>query len=113
MHELSVVEAFLKVAIEHAEKEKAEKIVKINIVVGELSGVVDDSVDFYFTFLSKNTIASEAVIDFTSIKTSLKCRECGELFHPEKNNYACPKCTCQQVDIVGGRELYVESIEIE
>ncbi|MBN2240154.1 MAG: hydrogenase maturation nickel metallochaperone HypA [Dehalococcoidales bacterium] len=112
MHELSIVESFLQVAIEHAEKEKAERIIKINIVVGEMTGVVREAVDFYFNFLSRDTIASQATIDFKHIRTRLRCRDCGELFHPENMNYRCPKCDCRQVDIVGGRELYVESIEI-
>lgn len=113
MHELSIVESFLKVAIDHAEKAEAEKIVRINIVVGELSGVVEDSVDFYFNFLSKNSIASEAEINFTQIKTLLRCRNCGEQFYPERDSYQCPKCDDPQVDIIAGRELYVDSIEVE
>ena len=113
MHELSIVESFISVAIEHAEKENAERIVRINLVVGEMTGVVKEAVEFYFSFLAKDTLASHAEIDFKQVKTRLRCRDCGELFNPDNMNYLCPKCGSEKVDIVGGRELYVESIEIE
>jgi hydrogenase nickel incorporation protein HypA/HybF len=112
MHELSIVESMLKVALEFAEKAKAERIVKINLVVGELSGVVKESAEFYFTFLSKDTIASRATINFNQVKTRLRCRNCGELFYPEFV-YRCPKCSDKAVDIIAGRELFVESLEVE
>jgi hydrogenase nickel incorporation protein HypA/HybF len=113
MHELSIVESMLAVVLENAEREKAEKILKINLFVGELSGVVQESVEFYFNFLSRDTIASQAVINFNHVPTKLRCRKCGEIFTPDKLSYQCPACGDQQVDIIAGRELYIESLEIE
>lgn len=113
MHEMSIVESFLQVALEHAEKAKAEKIVRINLVIGELTGVVQESVEFYFRFLSKETIASQAVINFNQVNTRLHCRNCDVLFYPEKHDYRCPSCHEQRVDIIAGKELHIESIEIE
>ncbi len=60
MHEQSIVESLLALAIENAEKAKASKILRIYLVVGELSGVVEESVDFYFSIPGKDTIASES-----------------------------------------------------
>jgi Zn finger protein HypA/HybF involved in hydrogenase expression len=40
MHEQSIVESLLALAIASAEKEKASKILRIYVVVGELSKVV-------------------------------------------------------------------------
>lgn len=113
MHEMSIVESFLQVALEHGEKAGASKIVSINLVIGELTGVVQESVEFYFRFLSKETIAAGAVIHFNQVNTRLRCRNCDTLFYPEKHNYRCPSCNEQRVDIVAGKELHVESIEIE
>jgi hydrogenase nickel incorporation protein HypA/HybF len=113
MHELSIVESLLTVALEHAERAEAEKILKINLVVGDLSGVVRESVEFYFTFLSKDTIASQAVINFNRITTRLRCRKCGEMFTPDNHSYLCPACGDRQVDVIAGRELYIESLEVE
>ena len=60
MHELAITEEILRIAIEHAERAQAKRVTDINLVVGELSSVVDDSVQFYFDFgedLSPETAA--------------------------------------------------------
>jgi len=113
MHEQSIVDSLLELALENAQKGKAVKIRKINVVIGELSGAVDESMEFYFNFLRQGTIAEEAVLVFTHKPAQLQCRQCQTAFTPEKQGYQCPKCHSTAVDIVGGRELYLESLEVE
>jgi hydrogenase nickel incorporation protein HypA/HybF len=113
VHELSVVESLLSVALEHGEKARATRILKIHVVVGDLSGVVDDYVSLYFRFLSEKTIASGADVVFRHTPARLRCRSCGTVFSPGKLDFHCPGCNGQQVDIIGGRELYVDSLEVE
>ena len=113
MHEQSIVESLLALALENAEKAKASKILRIYLVVGELSGVMEEAVDFYFSFLSRNTIAAEASIFYRHVPAQLRCRDCNTIFLPEKLNYHCPNCKEQQVEIIAGRELYIDSMEVE
>ena len=113
MHEQSIVESLLSLALEKAEKAKANRIIRIYLVVGEFSGVVEEAVDFYFSFLSKNTIAADASLFYSHIPAQLRCRNCDEIFTPEKLDFHCPKCKEQQVEIVAGRELYIDSMEVE
>ena len=113
MHEQSIVESLLALAIESAEKEKAKKIRRIYLVVGDLSGVVDEAVEFYFSFLSKDTIAAEASLFFMHIPAQLRCRNCNTVYTPKRLDFNCPDCKEQQSQIVGGRELYIESMEVE
>lgn len=47
MHELSITQAILDLALEEARKANAEKIVKIDLVVGELTGIEPEYVRFY------------------------------------------------------------------
>jgi len=113
MHEQSIVESLLALALENAEKAKASKILRIYLVVGELSGVVEEAVNFYFSFLSKDTIAAEASLFFMNIPGQLRCRNCNTVFNPERLDFHCPNCKEQQVEIIGGRELYIDSMEVE
>ncbi|MGD0662630.1 MAG: hydrogenase maturation nickel metallochaperone HypA [Syntrophorhabdales bacterium] len=113
MHELTIVESLLTVVLENAERAQATKVLKINVVVGDLAGVVDDSVVFYFNFLSEKTIAAGARLVFTHAPARLRCRACDIIFSPEKLDFHCPTCKEQQVDVIGGRELYVDSLEVE
>ena len=46
MHELSITEQIADIAIRHGEKNAAEKITDLYLVIGELSTVIDDSVQF-------------------------------------------------------------------
>jgi len=113
MHEQSIVESLLSLALENAEKTNARKIIRINLVVGDYTGVMEDAVDFYFGFLSQNTIAAGAKINYTHVPGQLRCRDCDILFPLQKHDYRCPRCQGSRVEIVGGRELYIENMEVE
>jgi hydrogenase nickel incorporation protein HypA/HybF len=113
MHEQSMVESLLALALKNAEKAHARKIVSIHLVVGDYTGVVDDAVSFYFGFLSQDTIAAGAKIEYTHVAAQLRCRDCDLLFPLQKREHHCPKCEGKRIEIVGGRELYIETMEVE
>jgi hydrogenase nickel incorporation protein HypA/HybF len=113
MHEYSITESVLNLALEKAREANASRITRINLVVGDLSGVVSDCVQFYFDFISKDTIASGAKLDFETKSTMLRCRKCNRDFAPQDRNWTCPECHETGVEIVSGRECYMESIEVE
>ena len=60
MHELGITQEVLNLALGEAKAAKAKRISRINLVVGEASGVVDDSVQFCFELLSSESIAKDA-----------------------------------------------------
>jgi hydrogenase nickel incorporation protein HypA/HybF len=113
MHEQNITESLLALALKHAEQAKAARVLKVYLVVGEFSGVVDSSVEFYFSFLSRNTIAEGAEIIFTHVPAKLHCRDCDAVFTTEILDLHCPSCRGQQLEITSGRELFIESLEIE
>jgi len=113
MHEQSIVSSLLSLALEKAAKANARKIVGINLVVGDYTGIEEDAVNFYFGFLSNNTIAAGARIHYTRVPGQLRCRDCDILFPLQKHAYRCPECEGKRVEIVGGRELFIENIKVE
>ena len=113
MHELSITQSILSIALEKANEANAGNISRINLVIGELSGIVDDCVQFYFELLSKDTIAAEANLSFQRPPAQLRCRSCAMVFSPSNGGWECPDCRGQSVEIVSGRELYIDSIEVE
>ncbi len=113
MHELAVTKSLLDIILEQAKAANATKINKVNLVIGELSGIVSECVRFYFDFLKKGSIAEEASLIFEIIPAQLKCRQCLLIFSPEEVLWNCPHCHSQQVEIVAGREFYVDSLEVE
>ena len=113
MHEFSITQSILSIALEKANKVKASRVSKINLVTGELSGIVDECVEFYFDFLSKDTIAAQASLSFHHPPTRLRCRNCTTIFSPNNLEWVCPNCREAKIEIISGRECYVESIEVD
>ena len=103
----------MTLALEKANEVKASKISKINLVTGELSSIVDECVQFWFDCLSKGTIAAGACLSFERRPTTLRCRNCGAVFTPTNYDWACPDCHEASIEIISGRECYLESIEVE
>jgi len=113
MHELSITQSIMSIALEQASAAKANRITKINVTIGELTGIVDECVQFYFDELSKGTLAAEAKLTFDRPPTRLQCRNCSRIFSPNDLCWTCPDCQSQKVEIISGRECYVSSIEVD
>jgi hydrogenase nickel incorporation protein HypA/HybF len=113
MHELSVTEQLLNTTLEHAERANAGRVLKVNLVIGELTCFMEESVRFYFDILSEGTIADKALLSISSIPARGRCGQCRNDFSPKETDWLCPRCGGSLGDVISGREFYVESIEIE
>jgi len=113
MHELAITQAVIGLVSEHAEKAEARKVVRINLVVGELTGFVGDFVQFYFDHMTKGTIMENAELTFKTIPTTGRCRDCSKEFEVKEMDWTCPSCKGNSIQLVGGNELLVESIEVD
>ncbi len=113
MHELGVTQNILQIALEHAEKAGAKKIRSINLVMGGLAGIVEESVRFYFDFVSRKTIAEGTQLVFKKVPVRFRCRDCGKEFEFPGEDWACPACQSPGPEILTGREFFMESIEVE
>ena len=113
MHELSITQSMLEIVLQQAEKARAKKVTKINLIIGDMTGVVSDSVQFYLDILTKDTIAEGAQVSFTLVSSQGKCRQCGQIFTLPEFDWTCPNCQGKIIDVISGKELFVESIEVE
>ena len=113
MHELAITQSMLDIVLEQAKKAEAKKVSRINLVIGEMTGVVNECIQFYIGFLSKGTVAEGAELSLTMVPGTVRCHSCDKLFEPKEFDWTCPYCQGQDVEIIGGKELFVESIEVE
>lgn len=113
MHELSVTQSLLEIAVRHAESAGAQRITDLYLVQGEFSSFVDEAVQFYWDIIAENTIAEGARLHFRRIPAEMRCLQCGEHYHPGEAELACPQCGGWQAEIVAGEEFYLDSLEVE
>jgi hydrogenase nickel incorporation protein HypA/HybF len=113
MHELSVTESILEIACSYAEKAKATRVTQVNLVIGRLSSIVDDSVQFYWDPMVEGTLCSGSKLCFKRLPAILHCTLCQKDYQIEEELTPCPICGGYQTTIVSGEEFYVDNIEIE
>ena len=113
MHELPITESILEIALRHAASAGARKVTGIYLVIGALSSFVDESIQFYWEMIGKDTIAEEAKLYFKRLPTRMQCLECGREYTPQGADMKCPECQSARLKIVQGDEFYVEAIDVE
>ncbi len=113
MHELPVTQSILKIALQHAGQANAKRITDIHLVMGELSANVDDSVQFYWDIIAKDTLAEGAQLHFRRVPAELQCMACFEKYHPDGGELLCPNCGSVGAKIIAGEEFFVEAIDVE
>ena len=111
MHELSVTESILNITTRYAEQENASIVTDVYLVIGNLSSIIDDSVQFYWDFVTKKTICEGSKLHFSRIEAKAKCLECGFEYNLTELQ-PCPQCESARFRIITGEEFYVESIKI-
>ncbi len=113
MQEVSLTQGMLDIILEEAAKNGARRVTQVDIVLGEMSGAVDHCIQFNFEYLSKNTPAEGAKLNFHNVAKKARCLDCGHNFCPSGTLWQCDKCTSSKLEIVSGSELYIKSIEVE
>ncbi|MDQ7822617.1 MAG: hydrogenase maturation nickel metallochaperone HypA [Candidatus Eremiobacteraeota bacterium] len=115
MHELSIIMTMTdiireKLAAEYGEKEVP--VEKVAMAVGKLSTVVPDALQFAFETMKKGTIFENAELLIREIPISCLCRACSSSFEIEEPSFHCPRCASPDIGITGGRELFIDSVEV-
>ncbi len=113
MHELAVTESILSISEKYARENDASKVTVINLVIGKLSSIVDESVQFYWDIISKDSLCFESKLNIDRRPAILHCNNCGNDFEIVASLQPCPGCGSPNIKVVSGEEFYVDSIEIE
>ncbi len=113
MHEMGICQSILATAIEAAEKQGAQRINEIRISVGELTEIVEFALQFAFETLREETIARDAVLVVQHVPAKSRCPQCGTEFEHGRFDAICPKCENPFNEPIQGRELRIDSIDID
>ncbi len=113
MHEMAIAEGILDIALDYAKTNNAHKINEVGLLIGEMSGVEVDSLNFSFNMLTKGTIAEGAELKIKNVPLMGKCSKCGKEFHIEHYDFWCPECENGVLTTMSGREMQVEYLEVD
>ena len=109
MHELSITCSIVEVAAEAA---KGHKVHRVTVEIGELAGVMTESIAFWFPEVAKGTEVEAASLEIYEIAALARCEACGAEFPTPSMLTACP-CGSYRFKRLKGEELNVKSIELE
>ena len=113
MHEMAVTDNILRIVLEEARKAGARRVTTITLVIGELSSIVDESVQLYFDMLCESTLAEKAELVFHRVDATLRCQACGHTYRKAGSGFTCPRCAGAVMLTGDAKEFYIESIEID
>ena len=113
LHELSLTQNIVDLAIEYAAREKAVKVLSITLEIGALSGVVAEAVEFAFDVCSKGTLAEGANLEIRHINGRGRCLDCQTETEIETLTHLCPHCGSLALETVQGQEMKFTEMEID
>jgi hydrogenase nickel incorporation protein HypA/HybF len=113
MHELSLAEGALDVALRHARRAGAARVVALQFVVGEFTMFEETSLGFYWERVSEGTEAAGSEIRVRRVPARFVCTSCEAEFEPEGETWHCPHCHSAGIRMTSGDECYLESIDVE
>ena len=111
MHEFSVTKSLVDLCEKEATSNGIKKILKIKVKLGKFTGFSTESIRFYFEYLKPNTKCAEAQLIFNEIPILVKCSNCGYKAETSEPVFLFPDCVKPTLEIISGREFFVESIE--
>ena len=113
MHEMSVVVSFVKMAEDFAVKNNAEKVVKVVLQLGEISGIEPRYLHEFYPSVIEGTILEGSELVIETIEASVFCTNCATTYNPTKSDLKCPACGSEKCDVIDGRGLFIKEIGIK
>ena len=113
MHELSVMTSLMELAEKEAAKAHAKRVKRLVVRVGALSGVAPEFLESAFQYMQVGTIAESATLELVPEPAKGHCPACGHDYEMHQLVLECPACAEVGVEVEGGQELYLETMEIE
>ena len=112
MHELSIAKSILEIVQGSLSSNDESSVESIRVRVGQLCGVIPDSLEFSFIALTTDTPLQSARLEIDVVPFTLECKTCGEVFANDIGFVICPHCGGSDTTILTGTELKVVEIEL-
>jgi hydrogenase nickel incorporation protein HypA/HybF len=113
MHEMGIAMQIVEIATASVPPDAGKvRIEKVNLKIGKLAAVVPESLRFCFDVAVKGTPLDGATLAIEELPVVARCKDCENKWTIDSPAFACPVCNSGALEILSGRELDIESIEI-
>jgi len=114
MHELSIVSSIVETVTESMAAYPGARVQEVRLRVGALTSVVVDSLEFCWGIATEGTELEGSLLRVKTLPVAVWCVPCGrEVELDGMQSFRCPVCGEATMDVRQGRELEIESVEIE
>ncbi len=113
MHELSIAQEILEIVRQNLPAHPVQPLRKVTVRIGEMAGVVPDSLEFCFEAITNKTVFEGARLAIERVPVVLHCTACGADSALENLAFFCPSCGSTGVEMLSGNELQVVDIEVD
>lgn len=110
MHELSIAQSILEIVNANLPAHEAHHVASVNVKVGEMSGVVPESLKFCFEAIIQGTPLQGAELSIEAVPFVLECNSCRNCFESKLGSTVCPSCGSADAAVISGTELQVVEI---
>jgi hydrogenase nickel incorporation protein HypA/HybF len=110
MHELGLCSSIVE-AVER--RAGGRPVVRVTVRVGRLHHVHPEAFEQSFAIAAAGGVAESAAAELVLLPVRAQCPACGSAWTCGEVPTGCPECGALDVDLVGGDELVLESIEYE
>ena len=112
MHEYSIVQALLEQCERYAEANDAEKVTRVVVKIGRLSGVEAHLLEIAFNTFKEKTVCDGAEFVMNLQPVVISCRSCSRETTLGELHYACPHCESIDVEVIDGEDMLLMSLEM-
>lgn len=116
MHELGIMTGVLDAVESAARDAGALRVTKVSLSVGEMTEAIEDALVFAFQALQEMqeySMATEAELEIKMVHPRSRCFECGAEYEHDRFHMLCPECGGFATELIAGRELQIDSIEVD
>ena len=103
----------MQAVLAELKKVQPSRLVRARIVAGRLHQLVPANLTFAYEVLTKETPAAGSVLNIRRVPITAECRQCHWRGVIKGALFACGQCKSGDIEITGGKELYLDSIEVE
>jgi hydrogenase nickel incorporation protein HypA/HybF len=112
MHELSIAQSIVKFVLQHPQRGEMQSVKSVKLNVGDLTGIVPESLVFCFELASQGTAAQGSKLMIENAPTVYHCKKCDSDF-VGRYITLCLNCGETQIELVSGNELDIVEVELE